>query len=256
MILTAYLLAAAVVASLIVAFVCVRWAVGRSLRKIVTTWAVGLACGALLSQWPVATDSFFRINGVLVDFTLDFTAREALAFIGFSSGCVGGVLFHAWGWASTIRSNAVGLPHRDSSSIHDPVLGQLTRERHGWTGTIPSPTGKGFVHLRIAECAQQDTVEIDSSSLMKFLDNYAEMTDSLRLALFELFKPYLPDPLWKDNWPTSAEALWDILQLEEIELKPTGELGLSYAFIGDIWPDAMFSLLVDGAPVNPMALDD
>lgn len=93
MILIAYLLAASALASLVVAIVCIRWAIGQNARKISATLASGLACGVLLSLWPVESESFFRINGVLVDLTLDFTTHEALAFIGFSFGCVGAVLF-------------------------------------------------------------------------------------------------------------------------------------------------------------------
>ena len=96
----------------------------------------------------------------------------------------------------------------------------------------------------------------DGATYSEFLANYASIEASLRSALFSLWEPGLAEPLWERSWPTTEEELWRMLKLSSLEVQPDGKLQLLYAFKGEVWPDAMFTIEVQGAQVRPLALDD
>lgn len=139
--------------------------------------------------------------------------------------------------------------------ITDPNLGLLTQDRHGWSGCLPWPDGTQCISLRIESAGDPPNGSI-GAAVLACLDNYSALSTRLSGALFSLWQPNLAEPLWEDEWPTSPEMLWSQLQLDGIEVKRSNEIVLLYAFKGEIWPDAIFSVQVNGADVRPLHLDD
>jgi hypothetical protein len=142
-----------------------------------------------------------------------------------------------------------------SAAIVDPVFGRLTQTKLAWQGEVPSPTGQSNVLLSVERGAEGPTAE-DRAAYSAFVENYPALTSKLRAGLFELWRPGLASGLWEEQWPTTAETLWAMLELSSLCIPPGGKLELLYAFGGDVWPDAMFILCVEGKQVVPVALDD
>ena len=139
--------------------------------------------------------------------------------------------------------------------VTDPNLGVLTQDKHGWSGSLAGPGDTPRIWLRI-DGADNVPNERLGRAVVACLSNYAAISAPLSLALSSLWQPYLDEALWEDEYPTSPEMLWAQLQLEGIEGQPSGEIVLLYAFKDEMWPDAVFSVQVDGADVRPLHLED
>ena len=141
------------------------------------------------------------------------------------------------------------------TQLSDPILGVLTQGRHGWSGSLAGPDGSQRIWLRIDS---KDNVPKESigRAILTCLTNYSELSAPLRHALFALWRTYLDEPLLEKDYPTSPEKLWTQLQLEGIEVQRSGKIVLVYAFKGEVWPDVVFSVQVEGTEVRPLHLDD
>ena len=62
--------------------------------------------------------------------------------------------------------------------------------------------------------------------------------------------------MWEESWPTTEEELWRMLELNCVTIGPSSAIELLYAFAGEVWPDAMFTVEVIREQVRPLALDD
>jgi hypothetical protein len=82
------------------------------------------------------------------------------------------------------------------------------------------------------------------------------LVPSLKVELFKLLEPGLRRPEWEGPNPGSADGLWSMLRLEAVSVVPEKPLELLFAFRGDVWPDAMFRIAVDGTHVEGLSLDD
>jgi hypothetical protein len=154
------------------------------------------------------------------------------------------------------QTSDMGIFSRSASPAKvDPVFGRLTQSKLAWQGEVPSPTGQSNVLLSVERGAEGPTAE-DRAAYSAFVDNYPALRSELRDGLFELWRPGIGDALWEEQWPTTAEALWAMIELSSLCIQPGGKLELLYAFGGDVWPDAMFTLRVEGKQVIPVALDD
>jgi hypothetical protein len=150
----------------------------------------------------------------------------------------------------------MGIFSRSASpAMVDPVLGRLTQTKLAWQGAVPSPTGASNVLLFVERGSKGPTAE-DRAAYSAFVESYPALTSELQAGLFELWRTGIAEPLWEEQWPTTAEALWLMLELSSLSIQPGGKLELLYAFGGDVWPDAVFTLLVEGKQVIPVALDD
>jgi hypothetical protein len=140
--------------------------------------------------------------------------------------------------------------------VTDPVLGELTLGRHGWEGRmIASPEAAGTISLRV-ERTEGAPEEADRAAVVAVLRGYQELVPELKVALFQLWQPYIEEPLWDGSWPATAQALWAMLQLEGATVRRSGAVDLLYAFKGDVWPDAVFNVQVNGGSVVPLFVDD
>lgn len=139
--------------------------------------------------------------------------------------------------------------------VSDPNLGLLTQDRHGWSGRVAGPDGMQSIWLRIDGVGDAPNERI-GRAVLACLTNYSALTLPLSGALFSLWQLYLDEPLWEEDYPTSPEQLWAQLQLEGIEVQRSGEIVLAYAFKGELWPDAGFSVQVEGTEVRPLHVDD
>ncbi|MGS5089323.1 hypothetical protein ACVC7V_22820 [Hydrogenophaga sp. A37] len=137
----------------------------------------------------------------------------------------------------------------------DPNLGLLTQDRRGWSGHLPWPDSSQRISLRIESTGEPPNDSV-GTAVWACLGNYSTLSGRLRSAPFSLWQPYVAQRLWEEEWPTSPEMLWAQLKLDGIEVQRSGEIVLLYAFKGEVWPDAIFSVQVSGADVHPLHLDD
>lgn len=135
------------------------------------------------------------------------------------------------------------------------MLGLLKWSKSRWNGEVPSPAGNGSILLSVARDASGPQPE-DGVAFKEFLASYSALAPKLSSALFALWEPGHSEPLWEESWPSTEQELWRILELNSLEIQPGGKLELLYAFKGDVWPDAMFTLAVQGSQVRPLSLDD
>jgi hypothetical protein len=141
------------------------------------------------------------------------------------------------------------------TEVHDPVFGVLKWSKARWSGEVVSPTGNGTVTVAIARDAAGPKLE-DGAAYRELSANYSALAPKLSAALFALWEPGLAEPLWDESWPSTEAELWRMLELCSLEINQGETLVLLYAFKGDVWPDAMFTVAVHGAQVHPLALDD
>lgn len=140
--------------------------------------------------------------------------------------------------------------------IKDPVFGNLTLGRHGWEGGQIVLGDHLHMVSVLVERADEPPQERDRSTIKAFLSHYDQLVPAIRTALFELWQPFLETAQQESIWPTSSHALWHMLQLETLTVRLSGTVELTYAFAGDVWPDAMLSVHVNDMAVIPGSLDD
>lgn len=140
--------------------------------------------------------------------------------------------------------------------ITDPVLGTLEYHKgRGWEGAVAVP-GEADPVLVSFERGPEGPTEKDREVVARLLSRYPSLVPALRDALFLLWNPMLALPDWEGPRAATPDALWSIVQLNCILLPPTGPAELLFAFRGDVWPDAMFTVAIDGDSVTGISLDD
>lgn len=97
-----------------------------------------------------------------------------------------------------------------------------------------SPAGDEKLSVSISRMEQNPTVE-DRRVFTEFATNYPLLVPLLSAELFKL---------------------WRMLRLEVVYIFPRKPLQLLFAFRGDVWPDAIFNVAVDGTHVEGLSLDD
>lgn len=98
-------------------------------------------------------------------------------------------------------------------------------------------------------------MDLDRARFQALRDNYPALVPKIQEALFSLLAPSLLEPSWEGPNPASPTDLWLMLTLDGIFINPD-RAELLFGFSGDVWPDVMFSVSVDGMLVKPIALDD
>jgi hypothetical protein len=139
--------------------------------------------------------------------------------------------------------------------LSDAVFGSLVLRRHGWEGTIRSPAGEGTIWVRI-ERQKEGPQDADRTAMSALRGRYAALLPALADVLFSLWEPGANEPMWEKSWPTTHDELWSMLQLEGASIRKTGSVELLFSFKGEVWPDAMFNVEVNGAHVRALSLDD
>jgi hypothetical protein len=146
------------------------------------------------------------------------------------------------------------LSRSSRRQLTDATFGLLTLGKSGWTGEAPWPGGgKILVSL---ERGEDGPLEGDRAVFKALIDNYSAIAPHLQQALFALWEPHLRDPFWEQSWPTTPKALWQMLELSSLAIGAKGKVHLLFAFGGEVWPDAMFTVEVEGTQVTPLSLDD
>lgn len=150
-----------------------------------------------------------------------------------------------------------GLNRKPAQTITDPVFGQLTlNRRFGWEGMIPSPVNGETISVLIYRTDSNPTAE-DHDTFLLFTQNFALLLPLAKQELLSLLQPYLDEPDWEGPFFKTADELWHELRMENTSIFPGKPLQISFAFRDDdIWPDAIFNLVVDGARVKGLSLDD
>lgn len=140
--------------------------------------------------------------------------------------------------------------------IKDPVFGTLILGRHGWEGGQIALHNHPHMVSVFVERADEPPQERDRSTVMAFVSHYDQLVPAMRTALFELWQPFLETAQQESIWPDSSHALWHMLQLETLTVRLSGTVEITYAFISDLWPDAMLSVQINDMVVIPGSLDD
>jgi hypothetical protein len=103
---------------------------------------------------------------------------------------------------------------------------------------------------------EEGPTDADRQRLLAFRSSYPEIVPSLKAELWRLFEPSVNLPDWDGPNARTPDELWEMLQLESASIYPDKPLELLFAFRGDAWPDAMFSVAVDGVKAWGLSLDD
>jgi hypothetical protein len=140
--------------------------------------------------------------------------------------------------------------------ITDPVFGALELQAPGgWIGEVTSPIDRQRVMLSVVRKLGPPNEE-DRRTFQELYDNFSTLVPSLRGELFRLWVPELEVGSWDETAPRTPEGLWDMLQLESLMIFPDSKIRLGFAFVGEFWPDAMFSVDVQHLQVKGISLDD
>ena len=141
-------------------------------------------------------------------------------------------------------------------TVVDPVFGTLIlNRRSGWEGRVAAPTSGDTLAVSIARFPEVPNDE-DRRVFADFVASYSRLVPSLASELFKLLEPSLRIPSWKGPSPRTSEELWNMVRLESLYFSSGRPLELLFAFRGDVWPDAMFNVAVDGTNVTGLSLDD
>jgi len=141
-------------------------------------------------------------------------------------------------------------------TVDDPVFGTLRHNRRsGWQGRVASPNPHETLLVSIARFDDPPDAE-DRRVFTEFVANYSRLVSPLASELFKLLEPSLHSPGSVGPKSQTPNELWNMVRLESLYLVPGRPLELLFAFRGDVWPDAMFSVAVDGTTVSGLSLDD
>lgn len=141
-------------------------------------------------------------------------------------------------------------------TVDDPVFGTLTlRRRSDWEGEVASPTPGETLAVSISRPSEPPTTA-DREVFAEFVADYSRLVPALSSELFKLLDPSARTPGWDGPSPRTADELWRMLRLESLHIQPGRPLELLFAFRGDVWPDAMFTVAVAGTDVRGLSLDD
>ncbi len=141
-------------------------------------------------------------------------------------------------------------------TMDDPVFGALTFDRRsGWEGKVASPTPGEKLSVSISRLDEPPNAE-DRRVFTEFIARYSGLVPGLGSELFKLLEPSVRIPGWEGPSPRTADELWPMVRLESLHISPERPLELLFSFRGDVWPDAMFNVAVDGTNVRGLSLDD
>ena len=153
-----------------------------------------------------------------------------------------------------VRRLIMRLWKRPAVSRNDAVFGRIVRGKHGWTLEVSdSEGGSPSVSLIAGDDGPSDAQRLAHQQLQSQLGVFA---GDLTAALYELYSPYLAVPDWDGPRPGSATDLREMLELSSVTYLEDATLELLYAFKGDVWPDAMFTVEIRDGRVRGVALDD
>jgi hypothetical protein len=141
-------------------------------------------------------------------------------------------------------------------SSHDSVFGTVLRDRHGWKAEVPSPSGVGTIEVRGGGAQGDLPNEQSRHAFRDVVSSYRSAIPKLQAALFSLWGPELQSGKWDESAPSTAEALWAMLELEAITVEPNGTSRLHYGFSGEFWPDASLAVELARGVARPLHLDD
>ncbi len=146
-------------------------------------------------------------------------------------------------------------PVLPSGTVDDRVFGKLIlNARIGWEGQIASPAPDEKIGITVLRLEEPPNAE-DQRVFTDFLANYSRLVPTLALALFKLLESTLRTPDWDGPRPLTPEELWTMVRLEGVFLTPGQPLELLFAFRGDLSPDAVFNVAVEGMDVKGSWLD-
>jgi hypothetical protein len=137
----------------------------------------------------------------------------------------------------------------------DPVFGKLGFKRGSWEGqfTLPGETEPTVVSIE----ADQDGPRPEQRRIFEELVSQFPITArSISTALFDLYRPYLELDNWEGPKADSPQSLREMLGLDCITILKNDPPELLFGFLGDVWPDAMFTVSIDNGHARPISLDD
>lgn len=141
-------------------------------------------------------------------------------------------------------------------TVDDPVFGRLTLRQHsGWYGEVSSPISGERLVVSISSLDEPPGAQ-DRQAFSEFVARFPQLVPALSSELFELLEPSTRIPGWEGPTPETAEELWKMVRLESLHISTGRPLELLFAFRGEVWPDAMFTVTVDAANVRGVSLDD
>jgi hypothetical protein len=146
----------------------------------------------------------------------------------------------------------MGLWKRRGVNREDAVFGRLVRDSHGWTVETPEEN----LPLISLVAGDDGPTDAQRSAHQRLQSQLNDLAGDLAAALYELYAPYLDIPHWEGPRPDSATALRDMLELSSVRYLKDGIPELLFAFKGDLWPDAMFTVEIRDGKVRGVALDD
>ena len=136
----------------------------------------------------------------------------------------------------------------------DAVFGRIVRDRHGWS--VEASDSEQHPYLISVAAGDEGPTEAQRLAHQRLQSQLRDFTDDLTAALYELYTPYLDVPDWEGPRPGSATALREMLELSSVRYLEDATPALLFAFKGDVWPDAMFSIEIRDGRVRGVALDD
>jgi hypothetical protein len=148
----------------------------------------------------------------------------------------------------------MNLWKRRPETVDDPVFGRLTRGKHNWSvESSESNATRPSIYLAGGDTVPTEAQRTAHRQLETLLAGHALEVSK---ALYDLYAPYLELPDWEGPRPDSAAALRTMLQLDSVTYAPDGAVELLYGFVGDAWPDAMFTVEIRNGSVRGVCLDD
>ena len=148
----------------------------------------------------------------------------------------------------------MGLWKRRPVVRDDAVFGRIVRDEHGWT-VEASDREEHFPLISVA-AGDDGPTNAQRSAHQQLQSQLNEFADDLTAALYNLYAPYLDTSDWEGPRPDTPKALREMLELSSVRYSEDAVPEFLFAFKGDVWPDAMFTVEIRNGRVRGVALDD
>jgi hypothetical protein len=140
-----------------------------------------------------------------------------------------------------------------TSTVRDPVFGELTFDGEGWRGQTEWAEGANSVDVSLE--ARDPPADEVRRTFLSFRERYPSLVPQIIDALYELWGPE-PPPTW-DGYacPQTPQELFRALTLTGIVIGDDG-VELQFEFAEESPISGVFTLRADGDSVEPVAFDD
>jgi hypothetical protein len=141
---------------------------------------------------------------------------------------------------------------RSQREFDDPIFGHLRQRKDWWLGETVWLNPAHMISVSIE--GSDEPSPGDRTAFLAVREKYGDLLPLIGEALFELWGK--PDASWEGPNPSSSQELLALLELDCVFVKSSGRVELLYGFAGDVWPDAMLTVAVEGGRVKPVSFDD